>query len=48
LQDPATRTLFSSGWDSSGIEISEGADANYYLSQNVPHGQMSGRKRETA
>lgn len=43
VADPATRTFFGSGWDNSGIEIPEGADADYYLPQNVPHGQVSQR-----
>ncbi len=43
VADPATRTFFGSGWDNSGIEIPEGADAAYYLPQNVPHGQVSQR-----
>ena len=31
VADPATRTFFGSGWDNSGIEIPEAADADYYL-----------------
>ena len=38
--DPATRTFFGSGWDSSGIEIPE-ADADYYSAKDVPHGEVS-------
>jgi enterochelin esterase-like enzyme len=43
VADPATRTFFGSGWDNSGIEIPEAADVDYYLAQNVPHGQVSQR-----
>jgi hypothetical protein len=41
VADPATRTFFGSGWDNSGIEIPEASDVDYYLPQNVPHGQVS-------
>ncbi|HTY64475.1 MAG TPA: alpha/beta hydrolase-fold protein [Acidobacteriota bacterium] len=43
VADPATRTFFGSGWDNSGIEIPESSDVDYYLAQNVPHGQVSQR-----
>jgi enterochelin esterase family protein len=43
VADPATRTFFGSGWDNSGIEIPEASDVDYYLPQNVPHGQVSQR-----
>ncbi len=43
MADPATRTFFGSGWDNSGIEIPEGADADYYLPKDVQHGQVSQR-----
>jgi len=43
VADPATRTFFGSGWENSGIEIPEGADADYYLPEDVPHGQVSQR-----
>jgi enterochelin esterase family protein len=44
MTDPATRTLFGSGWDNSGIEIPEPeADAAYYSARDVPHGQVSQR-----
>jgi enterochelin esterase-like enzyme len=43
VADPATRTFFGSGWENSGIEIPEAADVNYYLPQDVPHGQVSQR-----
>ncbi len=43
VADPATRTFFGSGWDNSGIEIPEASGAEYYLPQNVPHGQVNQR-----
>ncbi len=43
MADPATRTFFGSGWENSGIEIPEAADVDYYLPQDVPHGQVSQR-----
>jgi enterochelin esterase-like enzyme len=44
VADPATRSFFGSGWDNSGIEISEPeADAAYYSAKDVPHGQVSQR-----
>lgn len=43
VSDPASRTFFGSGWDNSGIEISEPADVDYYLPKDVPHGQVSQR-----
>lgn len=43
VADPASRTFFGSGWENSGIEIPEGADADYYLPKDVPHGQVSQR-----
>jgi len=44
VADPATRTFFGSGWASSGIEIPEAADGDYYRSKDVPHGQVSQRR----
>src|SRR5947199_10640913 len=35
VADPATRTFFGSGWDNSGIEISE-PDADYYSVKDMP------------
>ncbi len=43
VADPASRTFFGSGWENSGIEIPEGADVDYYLPKDVPHGQVSQR-----
>jgi hypothetical protein len=43
VADPATRTFFSSGWDNSGIEISEAPDIDYYIAKDLPHGQVSQR-----
>jgi len=42
VADPSTMTFFGSGWDNSGIEISEpDADADYYRAKEVPHGHVS-------
>jgi enterochelin esterase-like enzyme len=41
--DPSTRTFFGSGWANSAIEIPEAAEVDYYLPQDVPHGQVSQR-----
>jgi enterochelin esterase family protein len=43
MADPSTRTFFGSGWDNSGVEIPEGAEVDYYLPKEVPHGQVSQR-----
>ena len=43
MADPATKSFFGSGWENSGIEIPEPADVDYYLPQDVPHGQVSQR-----
>jgi enterochelin esterase family protein len=43
MADPSTRTFFGSGWDNSGVEIPEGAEVDYYLPKDVPHGQVSQR-----
>jgi enterochelin esterase-like enzyme len=43
VADPATRTLFGSGWENSGIEIPEPPDVDYYLPKDVLHGQVSQR-----
>jgi enterochelin esterase-like enzyme len=43
MADPSTRTFFGSGWENSAIEIPESADVDYYLTKDVPHGQVSQR-----
>src|SRR5215471_9800153 len=41
--DPATRTLFGSGWDNSGIEV-PAPDADFYSAKDVPHGEVRERQ----
>jgi enterochelin esterase-like enzyme len=41
VADPSTMTFFGSGWQNSGIEIPEGADAEYYMAKDVPHGRVN-------
>jgi enterochelin esterase-like enzyme len=44
VSDPATRTFFGSGVDSSAVEVPESeSEAAYYTLKNVPHGQVSQR-----
>jgi hypothetical protein len=43
VADPSTRTFFGSGWANSTIEIPEAPEVDYYLPQDVPHGQVSQR-----
>jgi enterochelin esterase-like enzyme len=40
VADPSTMTFFGSGWQNSGIEIPEGAGADYYHAKDVPHGHV--------
>jgi enterochelin esterase-like enzyme len=42
VSDPATRTYFGGGTDSSAIEI-PAADADFYSFKNVPHGEVRQR-----
>jgi len=44
MSDPAARSFFGGGWDTSAIEVPEPeADAAYYSPKDVPHGQVSQR-----
>ncbi len=41
VTDRNTKTYFGSNWESSGIEIPEGPEGNYYrFNKNIPHGQI--------
>ncbi|HDR88272.1 MAG TPA: esterase [Bacteroidetes bacterium] len=41
LMDRGSRAYFGSNWESSGIEIPEGPEGDYYrFNRNIPHGQI--------
>jgi enterochelin esterase family protein len=41
VMDRNTEAYFGSNWESSGIEIPEGAEGDYYrFNKNIPHGQV--------
>lgn len=41
VADRGTKTFFGSNWESSGIEIPEGPEGDYYrFNKNIPHGQI--------
>jgi hypothetical protein len=40
VADPAASIFFGSGWQNSGIEISE-PDGDFYQAKDVPHGHVS-------
>lgn len=41
VMDRNTEAYFGSNWESSGIEIPEGPEGNYYrFNKNIPHGQI--------
>ena len=41
VTDRGTKTFFGSNWESSGIEIPEGPEGDYYrFNKNIPHGQI--------
>jgi len=41
VMDRNTEAYFGSNWESSGIEIPEGTEGNYYrFNKNIPHGQV--------
>ena len=41
VMDRNTNAYFGSNWESSGIEIPEGPEGNYYrFNKNIPHGQI--------
>ena len=41
VMDRNTMAFFGSNWESSGIEIPEGPEGNYYrFNKNIPHGQI--------
>lgn len=41
VMDRGTKAFFGSNWESSGIEIPEGPEGDYYrFNKNIPHGQI--------
>ncbi|MDR0961669.1 MAG: esterase [Mediterranea sp.] len=41
VMDRNTEAFFGSNWESSGVEIPEGAEGDYYrFNKNIPHGQV--------
>ncbi len=41
VMDRGSKAYFGSNWESSGIEIPEGPEGNYYrFNKNIPHGQI--------
>ncbi|MCL4540209.1 MAG: alpha/beta hydrolase-fold protein [Bacteroidetes bacterium] len=41
VMDRGTKAFFGSNWESSGIEIPEGPEGDYYrFNRNIPHGQI--------
>jgi enterochelin esterase family protein len=41
VMDRNTKAFFGSNWESSGVEIPEGSEGNYYrFNKNIPHGQV--------